>query len=196
MASTESVVMSANPNLGQSLTSVYSMPRLDFRPAIQEPVYLVISRQQVESGDTQEPMSFLQFIIVSPDHALEFMGRVSLIIDGYNDDARELFEVPEVRRYMKALDDQWTNWFFFLSQADDSIKILESCLCDTIEVIPGVVSIDLEQMERYLTRHFSALNRLCEALGIPEQISQVISEGIIALIHNASVQKIEADDYE
>ena len=172
------------------------MPRLDFRPAIQEPVYLVISRQQVESGDTQEPMSFLQFIIVSPDHALEFMGRVSLIIDGYNDDARELFEVPEVRRYMKALDDQWTNWFFFLSQADDSIKILESCLCDTIEVIPGVVSIDLEQMERYLTRHFSALNRLCEALGIPEQISQVISEGIIALIHNASVQKIEADDYE
>jgi len=172
------------------------MPRLDFRPAIQEPVYLVLSRQQVESGDTQEPMSFLQLIIASPDHALEFMGRVSLIVDGYNDDARELFEVPEVRRYVKVLDDQWANWFFFLSQADDSIKILESCLCDTIEVIPGVASIDLEQMERYLTRHFSALNRLCEALGIPDEISQEISEGVIALIHNASVQKIEADDYE
>jgi len=30
------------------------MPRLDFRPAILEPIYLFLSRQQVESGDTQE----------------------------------------------------------------------------------------------------------------------------------------------
>jgi len=172
------------------------MPRLDFRPAIQEPVYLVLSREQVESSDQQEPMAFLQHIVSSTDTAMEFMGRVSLIVDGYNDDARELFEVPEVRRYLKALDDQWAYWFFFLSQADDSIKILESCLCDTIEVIPGVASIDLEQMERSLTRHFTALNRLCEALAIPDEINQEISEGIIALIHNSSVQKIEADDYE
>jgi hypothetical protein len=172
------------------------MTRLDFRPAIQEPVYLVLLRQQVESGDQQETMAFLQHIIASPDHALEFMGRVSLIVDGYNDDARELFEVPEVRRYIKALDDQWAFWFFFLSQADDSIKILESCLCDTIEVIPGVASIDLEQMERSLARHFTALNRLCEALAIPDEINQEISEGIIAFIHNSAVQKIEADDYE
>jgi len=101
-----------------------------------------------------------------------------------------------VRRYLKALDDKWAYWFFFLSQADDSIKILESCLCDTIEVIPGVASVDLEQMERSLTRHFTALNRLCEALAIPDEINQEISEGIIALIHNSAVQKIEADDYE
>lgn len=172
------------------------MPRLDFRPAIQEPVYLVLSRQQVESGDRKEPMAFLQHIVANPDHALEFMGRVSLIVDGYNDDARELFEIPEVRCYLKALDDQWAYWFFFLSQADDSIKILEGCLCDTVEVIPGVASVDLEQMERYLTRHFTALNRLCETLDIPEEINQEISEGVIVLIHNSSVQKIEADDYE
>ena len=172
------------------------MPRLDFRPAIQEPVYLVLSRQQVESGDRKEPMAFLQHIVANPDHALEFMGRVSLIVDGYNDDARELFEIPEVRCYLKALDDQWAYWFFFLSQADDSIQILESCLCDTVEVIPGVASVDLEQMERSLTRHFTALNRLCEALDIPEEINQEISEGVIVLIHNSSVQKIEADDYE
>ncbi len=172
------------------------MPRLDFRPAIQEPVFLALSRQQVESGDTQEPIDFLQHLVSSADTALEFMGRVSLIVDGYNDDARELFEVPEVRHYIKALDDQWAYWFFFLSQADDSIKILESCLCDTIEVIPGVASVDLEQMERSLARHFTAINRLCEALAIPDEINQEISEGVITLIHNASVQKIEADDYE
>ena len=172
------------------------MPRLDFRPAIQEPVFLVISRQQVESGDTQDPMVFLQHLVSNANTALEFKGRVSLIVDGYNDDARELFEIPEVRRYISALDGLWPYWFMFLSQADDSIKTLESCLCDTIEVIPGVASVDMEQMERFLARHFTAFNRLCEVLAIPEEINQEISEGIIALIQNAAVQKIEDDDYE
>lgn len=172
------------------------MHRLDYRPAIQEPVYLVLSRLQVESGDTQEPMAFLQHLVSSSNAALEFMGRVSLIVDGYNDDPRELFEIPEVRHYYKKLDSQWPYWFFFLSQADDSIQILESCLRDTVEVIPGVSSVDLEQMERSLARHFTALNRLCEALAIPAEINQEISEGAIALIHNSAVQIIEGGNYE
>jgi len=56
------------------------MPRLDFRPAIQEPVYLILSRQQVESGDTQEPMVFLQHLVSSADTALEFKGPVSTAV--------------------------------------------------------------------------------------------------------------------
>lgn len=172
------------------------MPRLDFRPAIQEPVYLVLSRQQAESWETHEPIEFLQHLVSSTDAALELMGRVTLVVDGYNDDPRELFEVPEVRRYFKTLDEKWPYWFFFLSQAEDSIQMLESCLCDTVEVVPGVASLDLEQMEHYLSRHFSAMNRLCEALAIPDEINQEISEGIIALIHNSAVQRLEADDYE
>jgi hypothetical protein len=73
---------------------ISSMPRLDFRPAIQDPVFLVITRHQIESGDTQDPMVFLQHLVSCVDTALQFMGRVSLIVDGYNDDARELFEIP------------------------------------------------------------------------------------------------------
>ena len=37
-----------------------------------------------------------------------------------------------------------------MSQADESIKLLESCLCETIEVVPGVTSVDMEQLERSL----------------------------------------------
>jgi len=127
---------------------------------------------------------------------LEYCGRISLIVDGYNDDPREIFEVPEVRAFIKSIDQHWPYWFFFLSQADDSIKMLESCLCDTIEVIPGVASIDLEQMERSLVRHFGAMNRLCEAMNVPEAKIEEISEGIISLIHNASVEQIDGDEYQ
>jgi hypothetical protein len=50
-------------------------------------------------------------------------------------------------------------------------------------------------MERFLARHFTAFNRLCEELAIPDEINQEISEGVIALIQNATVKKIEADDF-
>jgi hypothetical protein len=100
-----------------------------------------------------------------------------------------------VRAYLKRLDHEWPYWFFFLSQADDSIQMLESCLCDTIEVIPGVASIDLDQMDHALARHFGAMNRLSQELNLPEEICGQIAEGVIGLIHNAAVEGIEGEDY-
>ena len=165
------------------------------RPAISEPVVLMFSRRQVETCDVNEPLASLRELTADRKVALEFCGRVSLVIDGYNDDPRELFEIPEVRAYLKRLDQEWPYWFFFLSQADDSIPILESCLCDTIEVIPGVASIDLDQMDHALTRHFGAMNRLSQELNLPEEICGQIAEGVIRLIHNAAVERIEGEDY-
>ena len=167
-----------------------------FRRAVDEPVYLVLAREQIEAGDIEEPLALLRELAGHPRKAMAACGRMSLIADGYDDDPRELFEIPEVRRYLKALDARWPYWFFFLSQADESIKLLESCLCDTIEVIPGVNSIDVEQLEKYLARHFSALNRYSESINLPESRIEEISEGVIALIHNAHVQRIEGNEYE
>lgn len=167
-----------------------------FRPAVIDPIYLVFSRDQVEAQDISEPLQVLRQLTGNPEKAVSACGRISLVIDGYNADPRELFEIPDVRRYIKAIDDLWPYWFFFLSQADDSIKILESCLCDSIEVVPGVASIDTVQLNDALTRHFSAMDYYCEAINLPEYRIQEISEGIISLISNASVERIEGDDYQ
>jgi hypothetical protein len=167
-----------------------------FRPAVMDPIYLVFSREQVEAHDISEPLQVLRQLTGNPEKGVGACGRISLVIDGYNADPRELFEIPEVRRYIKAIDDLWPYWYFFLSQADDSIKIVESCLCDSIEVVPGVASINTEQLNDTLTRHFSAMDRYCEAINLPEDKIQEISEGIISLILNASVERIEGDDYE
>jgi hypothetical protein len=39
------------------------------------------------------------------------------------------------------------------------------------------------------------MNRLCEALNVPEEQIEEISEGIVSLIH-ASVERIDGDDYQ
>jgi hypothetical protein len=165
------------------------------RPAVTDPIILMFSRRQVETCDVDEPLELLRSLTADRDVAIEFCGRISLVVDGYNDDPRELFEIPEVRAYIKRLDQAWPYWFFFLSQADESIKLLESCLCETIEVVPGVTSIDLEQLERSLARHFAAMHRLGEELDLPEEIREDVAEGIISMFRNAAVERIEGDDY-
>lgn len=167
-----------------------------YQPAVREPIFLVISREQIDEMNLHEPLTVLRQLAGNPEKAIAACGRISLVIDGYNTDPRELFEIPEVRRYILQLDALWPYWFFFLSQADDSIKVIESCLCDSIEVVPGVTSIDTEQLNVCLTRHFSALNSYCEALNLPESKIEEISEGIISLIHNAAVERIDGDEYE
>jgi len=165
------------------------------RPGVAEPVILMFSRRQVETCDIDEPLELLRSLTADRRTAIEFCGRISLVVDGYNDDPRELFEVPEVRAYIKRLDLAWPYWFFFLSQADESIKLLESCLCETIEVVPGVTSIDLDQLDRSLARHFGAMYRLGEELDLPEDLCEQVAEGIVGMFRNAAVEQIEGDEY-
>ncbi len=165
-------------------------------PAGLEPVILVLPRLQIEAGDTDEALGLLHQLMSNPEAMLSCCGRVSLVIDGYNDDPRELFEIAEVRTFIQALDARWPYWYFFLSQADDSIKLLESCLCDSIEVVPGVNAIDTDQLTASLTRHFAALNRLCESINLPEHRTEEISEGVVNLIRNASIERLDAEGYD
>ena len=165
------------------------------RPAVTDPVILMFSRRQVEAGDVDEPLQFLRRLTADRHTALEFCGRISLVVDGYNDDPRELFEIPDVRAYIKRLDQEWRYWFFFLSQADESIKLLESCLCETLEVVPSVTSVDMEQLERSLARHFGAMYRLGEELDLPKEVCEEVAEGIIGMFRNAAVERIEGDEY-
>ena len=44
-----------------------------------------------------------------------------------------------------------------MSQADESIRLLENCLCDTIERVAGVTSVGMEQLERSLARYLTVM---------------------------------------
>ena len=164
------------------------------RPAVQ-PIYFVLSRAQIEAEDITEPLSVLHQLATTRDKAVVARGRISLVVDGFDHDPRELFEITAVRRYIRSLDDRWPYWLFFLSQADDSIVVLESCLCDAIEVVPGVTSIDTRQLELNLARHFSALYQYCASIGLPESLSEEITDSVLQLLQNSMLERIEGDEF-
>jgi hypothetical protein len=52
---------------------------------------------------------------------------MTLVVDGYNYDPRELVDIPEVRTLLRSLEASWPHWAFFFNQVDDSIKLLVRC---------------------------------------------------------------------
>ena len=69
---------------------------------------------------------------------------MSLVVSGYDDDKRELVDVPEVRKFLAEFTVQWPYWAFFLNQVDDSILILGSCTCG--KSYPGKGAVESRRM--------------------------------------------------
>jgi hypothetical protein len=99
-------------------------------------IVLVVSRDEVERLDFSGCLGVLDSLIESREKAMRFRDRVVFGVDGYNDDPRELFEVPEVRTFVRELDAKWPYWFFFLSKATGALKMIMFSLCRYQRVDP------------------------------------------------------------
>lgn len=78
-------------------------PRLDLRPGVSEPVVLMISRREVEGADLASVLSRLKVFLATREDAWRYRGQMTLVVDGYNNDPRELVDIPEVRALLRRL---------------------------------------------------------------------------------------------
>ncbi len=157
-------------------------PRLDLRKGVTDPVVLMISKRQVEQQDLASVLDSLKVFTASREDAWLYRGQMSLVIDGYNHDSRELVDIPEVRGLLRRLVAEWPYWGFFLNQVDDSIKILGSCCCGVEFPGRGAVVIDPALLPGFLNQAFIGMNMLFDKHSFPEPELEAMSMGLIELI--------------
>jgi hypothetical protein len=68
----------------------------------------------------------------------EASGRLDIFFSGYDNDRREIFEIPEIQEWIKAsMIEEKIPWFFFLSTAPSSQSIKALALCFSAEPVKG-----------------------------------------------------------
>jgi hypothetical protein len=162
-------------------------PRIDLRPGVTEPVILMISRRQVEAFDIASVLTNLKPFTATREDAWLYRGQMALAVDGYNDDPRELIDIPEVRALLQELYQQWPYWAFFFNQVDDTIKILGSCVCGTHFPGGGAVEIDGHKVEDFLMHGFAGMNAVFEKHGFPETELESMSRGLVEVVEQAGM---------
>lgn len=118
-----------------------ALPRSNLRPGVVEPVVLLISRREIEQADLSSVLSRLKVFLATREDAWRYRGQMTLVVDGYNHDPRELVDIPEVRSLLRRLEAEWPYWAFFFNQVDDSIKLLLSCVAGAVKEVVDLLKV-------------------------------------------------------
>jgi len=162
-------------------------PRLDLRPGVSEPVVLLISRREVEAGDLASVLSRPKVFLATREDAWLYRGQITLVVDGYNNDPRELVDIPEVRTLLRGLESSWPQWAYFFNQVDDSIKLLLSCVAGRRFLGRGAVEMDADLVAAALGRAFGGMNMVFERFGFPEDELEKMSNGLVEVLQQAGM---------
>jgi hypothetical protein len=164
-----------------------SPPRQDLRPGVTEPVVLMISRREVEQGDLASVLARLKVFLATRQDAWLYRGQMTLVVDGYNEDPRELVDIPQVRTLLRNLEAEWPYWTFFFNQVDDSIKLLLSCAAGSRFLGRGAVEMDAQRVSAALSHGFAGMNEVFERFDFPEDELELMSRGLVEVLEQAGM---------
>jgi len=77
-------------------------------------MYLVVGRRDVDQGDVRPLLSFVERWMKGETKLSAYGSRLALLFDGFNDDPRDLDQIPEVRTYVEAMEAAWPYLPLFL----------------------------------------------------------------------------------
>ena len=166
---------------------MFQTPRLDLRPGVTEPVVLMISRREIEAGDIASIVSRLKVFLATREDAWLYRGQMTLVVDGYNKDPRELVDILEVRTILCQFEAAWPYWAYFFNQVDDSIKLVLSCVAGRRFLGRGAVEMDAELVAAALARGFCGMNTIFERFGFPDSELEKMSNGVVEVLQQAGM---------
>lgn len=125
---------------------------------------VMASRGEVETGDISGALRSLEKLL-DPKSARKLKGCLIFGVRGYEDDPRDLWEIPDVRAWMQELDKQFPYWFYFMDLGQNStLAFVAFSLCKFANV-PSGKHIPPQELQQFLISHFGAMNGLTKKLG-------------------------------
>jgi len=158
-----------------------------------DPLIFVISHPEIQRCDINRVHQvFLEML--QPKHARDLRQHVSIAVDGYDDDQRELVEIPEVRAWFQKFDNHWPYCFFFLDpDLPSNLRLFAGCVCP-IEFVGGVVYrspskpirrlrfTDRFALNSFWDSHFAAMKAICDGLGDTEETIAGMTQRILSVL--------------
>jgi hypothetical protein len=154
-------------------------------------IYCVIGRDEIEKKNILNIKEFLCRIMMSKPLARKIQGNIELIIDGYDDDIRELWQIPEVNTWFEVAEPVVKYWFYFLRSSERAaalrVFIHSRCGARWVGDVPkvgeaGKVEIDNTLLVSLFERNFGWLNEIIAFLNFPEEENKKISFQVARLV--------------
>lgn len=91
---------------------------------------LHITRNEIEECNWTSSLERLLVMCDTRENVLRYRESLVLNVLGFDDDPRELSEIPEVRQFFAKLANAWPHWIWFLHRDNNAIPLFMSLICE------------------------------------------------------------------
>ncbi|OKZ73904.1 MAG: hypothetical protein BHW00_07240 [Clostridium sp. 26_22] len=88
-------------------------------------IFYAVSKQEIINKDFNRIRKTLRIL---KDAGKEAKGKLFLTFDGYENDKREIYMIPEIRSFVKNIWEEYRFLFYFLTLFDNNRAIIFACL--------------------------------------------------------------------
>ena len=148
-------------------------------------IVLQISQRNIQDCDTSEYVTLLHGITGSLQSFEEAFQKYVLLISGYDDDPRELYQIPEVVSFIKDLNSKLPFWLYFVNTGDKRFfSWMIACLCQAMSLDQDEETIyadfDADTYNDLIEYQFSNIVKLMSGLGMDESIQEKVLKELSA----------------
>lgn len=164
-------------------------PKISKKTSASHPTVLSFSRDQIERGNFSPLLWFLSSTTCGAD-VWSLKSSVSFCFHGYQNDPRELWQIPEVRSYLQQMLSMWTEWMFFVSLSDESL--LTSVLSITnAELVNDSSQVKLGQdATETVGRAMDGIQAVFNDYGFPQKSKKSIEVAVLQYLSDKLTPRI------
>ena len=163
---------------------------------LQESDYTVlqISQEAIQNCETSEYVTLLHGATGTVQSFESAFQKYVFLISGYDDDPRELYQIPEVVSFIKDLNSKLPFWLYFANTADKRFfSWMIACLCQAMSLDQDDETIyadfNAEAYNNFIEYQFSNIVKLMTSLGMGESIQEKVLKELSANL--ASLMVVE-----
>ena len=146
-------------------------------------IVLQISQEAIQNCDTSEYVTLLYGATGSLQSFEAAFQRYVFLISGYDDDPRELYQIPEVVSFIKDLNRKLPFWLYFVNTGDKRFfSWMIVCLCRAMSLDQDEETIyadfNADAYNDLIEYQFSNIVKLMSGLVIGESIQEKVLNGL------------------
>ena len=162
--------------------------------------FLNVSKKEIIAKDVSGFTDLLKVLTINDEMIIKARGKLTFLIDGYNDDRREIYEIAEVREWTKLVIPAFKYWGYFLNMDTRihklaGLRVVHFCYVDVSVVRYNKktkiksISFDIQQTADLMTQLFSWLNEFCDKYPVAEEFNRIQSDLIANVLFERPLKK-------
>lgn len=108
--------------------------------------FIMVTDEEIDAQDYKQIHTFFKKL---ERQWRAYKGRVTLVVDGYDDITAELYEIPQVKDYFYTLFTNYPHYLYFLSELAESFQLALLFLADDLRKGASPSNTFMERLESF-----------------------------------------------